>query len=40
MDEHIDKSTMDYVHNVVLNYLFNKEILNRKYGVLDEVKKA
>ena len=25
MDEHIDKSTMDYVQNVVLNYLFNKE---------------
>lgn len=25
MDEHIDKSTMDYVQTEVLNYLFNKE---------------
>lgn len=25
MNEHIDKSTMDYVQNQVLNYLFNKE---------------
>lgn len=25
MAEYIDKSTMDYVQNVVLNYLFNKE---------------
>lgn len=25
MNEYIDKPTMDYVQNVVLNYLFNKE---------------
>jgi hypothetical protein len=25
MDKYIDKSTMDYVQVIVLNYLFNKE---------------
>jgi hypothetical protein len=34
MTEHIDKPTMDYVQNEVLNYLFNKEreTENMPYG--------